>query len=195
MILSVATESIKRQEECRMSSNGTAKKTNETKKRKGLASSKLKAPSCKTGQRSSESKSTEEKSVLKSPRAMTKASSSRSSTRSGLKPSGSSPHGQPQDKKESSSQWSNPTPMPEEHRRILLQAISEDGTIRTKVMGRPKKAPDEKENPYGLRLSLKQRRAYDDEAKRKGFRSWQTWLKELGNKAAGIEKAKAPFKK
>ena len=79
--------------------------------------------------------------------------------------------------------------MPEEHRRILLQAVNRDGTIRTKVMGRPKKAPDEKENPYGLRLSLKQRRAYGEEAKRNGFRSWQTWLKELANKAAGIKEA------
>ena len=79
--------------------------------------------------------------------------------------------------------------MPEEHRRILLQAMAKDSTIQTKVMGRPKKAPDEKENPYGLRLSVKQRIAYYEEAKRNGFRSWETWLKQLGNKAAGIEEA------
>ena len=79
--------------------------------------------------------------------------------------------------------------MPDEHRRILLQAANKDGSIRTKVRGRPKKAADEKENPYGLRLSLKQRRAYSEEAKRNGFKSWQTWLKELANKAAGVEEA------
>jgi hypothetical protein len=36
---------------------------------------------------------------------------------------------------------------------------------------------------------LKQRRAFDAEAKRNGFQSWQTWLKDLGDRAAGLKEA------
>jgi hypothetical protein len=79
--------------------------------------------------------------------------------------------------------------MPDEHRRLLLQARNNDGTIRTRVLGRPKKPADEKENPYGIRLSLKQRHAFNEEANRNGFRSWQTWLKDLGERAAGLKEA------
>lgn len=172
-----------------MSSNGTTKKTSETKRKKVLVSKKRKAPSSKKALPSSKGKPTKVKSASKSPPLMTKDVSSRSSTHSEPKSSASSRRGQPQDKSESSSQWSHPEPMPEEHRRILLNALESDGTVRTRIMGRPRKEPDEKENPYGLRLSLKQRRAYDLEAKRNGFRSWQTWLKKLGNEAAGLEES------
>jgi hypothetical protein len=79
--------------------------------------------------------------------------------------------------------------MPEEHRNRLLQARDEDGQIRTRVLGRPKKAPEEKQNPYGMRLSTKQREAFKKEAIKAGFGSWQTWLKDLGERAAGLKEA------
>jgi hypothetical protein len=74
--------------------------------------------------------------------------------------------------------------MPESHRQILLQAKDQKtGEIKTRILGRPKKESDEKQNPYGIRLSLKQREAFKKEAIKAGYQSWQTWLKDLGEKA------------
>lgn len=77
---------------------------------------------------------------------------------------------------------------PEEHAE-LRKAIDENGNIRVRVLGRPRKDPEEKQNPSGIRLSAKQREAFKKEALKAGFGSWQTWLKDLGEKAAGLKEA------
>ena len=119
-----------------MSSNGTTKKMSEIKRKKASVSRKRKVPSSKKALPSSKGKSTKAKSDSKSPRSMAKNVASRSNTPLALKSSASSQRGQPQDRNEGSSHWSHPEPMPEEHRRILLNALESDGTVRTRIMGR-----------------------------------------------------------
>ena len=85
--------------------------------------------------------------------------------------------------------WSKPRRINAKEHAELRKCFDENGKPRIRVLGRPKKAPDEKANPSGIRLSLKQRRAFDAEAKRNGFQSWQTWLKDLGDRAAGLKDA------
>ncbi len=179
-----------------MKSSGTKTKTAETNKKKA-SRSRTASTSSATRPASSLSKSAKVRSDSNSPAKHRKASS-QSSSRGEEKSVASSRRGllraksaEPtwDDEGWETEGWSKPRKITADEHAELRKVFDESGKPRTRVLGRPQKAPDEKANPSGIRLSPKQRRAFDEEARRNGFRSWQTWLKDLGDRAAGLKEA------
>ena len=179
-----------------MTQSGTRKKTAETSKKKA-SRSKIASTSSTTRTALLVSKSAKAKSASSSP-VKPQKNSLLSSSLGEEKPVASSRHGPPRAKSVEPTRddegwetqgWSKPRRITAQEHDELKKVFDENGNPRIRVLGRPKKALDEKANPSGIRLSLKQRRAFDEEAKRNGFRSWQTWLKDLGDRAAGLKEA------
>jgi len=179
-----------------MTQSGTRKKTAETSKKKA-SRSKTASKSSTTRTELLKSKSATARFASSSP-VKPKKTSSQSSSLGEEKPVASSRRGQLPAKSAEPTWddegweiqgWSKPRRITAQEHAELKKVFDENGKPRIRALGRPKKALDEKANPSGIRLSLKQRRAFDEEAKRNGFRSWQTWLKDLGDRAAGLKEA------
>ena len=179
-----------------MTQSGTRKKTAGTGKKKA-SRSKTASTSSTTQMPLLVSKSAKVRFASSSP-VKPQKTSSQSSSPGEEKPGASSRPGQPpaksaeptwDDEGWETQGWSKPRKITAQEHEELKKVFDENENPRIRVLGRPKKAFDEKANPSGIRLSLKQRRAFDEEAKRNGFRSWQTWLKDLGDRAAGLKEA------
>jgi hypothetical protein len=95
--------------------------------------------------------------------------------------------GLPPAKKGESTPWlAGRTVTPEERAQIQKISFRDDGTPNVRIVGRPKKAADEKQNVKTLRLSAKQEQAFMSQALKDGFHSWQTWIKKIAEERAGL---------
>jgi hypothetical protein len=95
--------------------------------------------------------------------------------------------GLPPDKKGATTKWLKTSKMTKDEREKLIQGMrDEDGNIKVRVVGRPKKPTDEKQNQVPFRLSANLRRAFVARAKSQGFKTWQEWLRAVGAKDAGV---------
>ena len=176
-----------------MTSNGTKRKTSETKEKKALRS-KPASTSLATRKASLPPKNAKGKSASSSP-AKHKAASSRSSSLGAGKPAASSRPGQRRAKNEEptwdddgweTEGWSEPRRItPKEHAKIR-NALDENGKPRVRVMGRPRKASDDLLHSKPFRISKRFEEAFRRMATENGFKSWQEWLRTVGAREAGL---------
>jgi hypothetical protein len=74
---------------------------------------------------------------------------------------------------------------PDEKRKLdALELHGPDGKIVKRGVGRPKKAEPEKQKPVPFNLSDRLFAAFRKRAKQRGFKSWQEWLRSLGENDA-----------
>ena len=72
---------------------------------------------------------------------------------------------------------------PEEHQKLLSFDIEgPDGQIVRRGVGRPRKPALEKQRPVPFNLTDRLFSAFRTRAKERGFKSWQEWLRLLGEK-------------
>lgn len=73
----------------------------------------------------------------------------------------------------------------EEHQKLLSFDIEgPDGQIVRRGVGRPKKPAPEKKKPVPFNLSDRVFDAFQRRAKERGFKTWQDWLRVLGEEDA-----------
>lgn len=178
-----------------MSSNGTKKKTNGTKGKKASRSKTVSAPSA-TRKAPSATKSARAKSASNSQ--VDRETSSLQSSSPGVgKAVESYRRGQPRaenadptwdDDGWENEGWSEPRKLTAEEHAKLRKAFDHNGEIRVRVIGRPRKPPEDKLNSKPFRISKRFEDAFKAMALENGFRSWQEWLRTLGAREAGLLK-------